>query len=142
MSDQTKTYTNGEVTIVWKPDTCMHSEKCWRGLSDVFNPKARPWINAEGAPTERIIAQIKQCPSGALSHFLNADGPEKLTPEIEPIRIEVRKNASLLIRATTLIVDADGNEVLKEKQVSLCRCGASQNKPFCDGSHRKIGFEG
>lgn len=74
MEDITKTYTNGEVTIVWKPTLCAHSTICWKGatgLIDVFNPSKKPWINAQGADTEKIIEQIKRCPSGALSYFIN-----------------------------------------------------------------------
>lgn len=74
MEDITKTYTNGDITIVWKPKVCIHSTKCWKGkdgLLQVFNPMIRPWINPEGASTERIIQQIKICPSGALSFYEN-----------------------------------------------------------------------
>jgi uncharacterized Fe-S cluster protein YjdI len=67
-------YSNKEITVVWKPKTCIHSSVCWKGLLEVFNPKERPWINVDGATTERIIEQVKKCPSGALSYFLNADG--------------------------------------------------------------------
>jgi uncharacterized Fe-S cluster protein YjdI len=69
----THKYSNGEVTIVWKPAICIHSAKCFKGLPEVFDPKKRPWINAEGATTERIIEQVKICPSGALSFFMNAE---------------------------------------------------------------------
>lgn len=62
-------YTNGEVTIIWKPDVCIHSTLCWKGLIEVFNPKERPWIKPDGATTERIIDQIQKCPSGALSYI-------------------------------------------------------------------------
>jgi uncharacterized Fe-S cluster protein YjdI len=71
-----KHYSNGEVTIVWQPGLCAHSTKCWRGenaLPEVFNPKERPWIKPEGATTERIIEQVKRCPSGALRFFMNED---------------------------------------------------------------------
>ena len=74
MKDITKKYTNGEVTIVWKPAMCIHSTVCWKGangLPQVFKPKESPWITPEGAPTERIIQQVKQCPSGALSFYMN-----------------------------------------------------------------------
>jgi uncharacterized Fe-S cluster protein YjdI len=62
------TYSNGEVTIIWKSGSCIHSRKCWQGLGEVFRPGERPWIKPEGASTQRIIAQVRQCPSGALSY--------------------------------------------------------------------------
>ena len=67
----THKYSNGEVTVIWKPDLCIHSANCWKNLNAVFNPKAKPWINVQGAPTERIIQQVNQCPSGALSYEMN-----------------------------------------------------------------------
>ncbi len=71
MKEVVRHYTNDEITVVWKPGVCIHSKMCWKGLIEVFNPKARPWINMDGASTERIIEQIKKCPSGALSFFVN-----------------------------------------------------------------------
>lgn len=76
MKDITKKYSNGEVTIIWKPAVCIHSTKCWRGpegLPEVFNPAEKPWIKPEGATTERIIQQVKNCPSGALSYEMNSE---------------------------------------------------------------------
>jgi uncharacterized Fe-S cluster protein YjdI len=125
------------------PSTCIHSEKCWRGLSAVFNPKARPWINAEGAPTERIVEQASQCPSGALSTFMNDKGASGMVKEeAGPVKVEVLKNGPVLVHSPCRVINSDGTETIKDKQIALCRCGASQNKPYCDGSHRKIGFEG
>jgi len=62
-----KHYSNDEITVIWKPDVCKHSTLCWRGLLQVFDPRKRPWIDMEGADTGAIIAQVEQCPSGALS---------------------------------------------------------------------------
>ena len=73
MSKETHKYTNNEVTVVWKPKVCIHSTNCWKGLIGVFNPREKPWIKMDGATTERIIDQVKKCPSGALSYFMNAD---------------------------------------------------------------------
>jgi uncharacterized Fe-S cluster protein YjdI len=70
MSESEKAYTNGEITVLWKPDVCVHSGKCVQGLGEVFDVSARPWINMEGGKTERIIQQV-QCPSGALSYIRN-----------------------------------------------------------------------
>ncbi len=74
MSEITKIYSNGEVSIVWKPQTCIHSAVCVRGLPAVFRPQEKPWIETGAASTEALVAQVKQCPSGALSFFMN-DAP-------------------------------------------------------------------
>jgi len=78
MLQKTFKYTNGEVTVVWKPEICQHSTICWNGLIQVFNPNEKPWIKMDGASTERIIEQVKKCPSGALSYFVNAEETEKI----------------------------------------------------------------
>ncbi len=73
MKDITKTYSNGEVTIIWNPSKCTHSAKCFKGLSEVFDPRKRPWITPKNSTTDKIIAQIQNCPSGALRYRMNAD---------------------------------------------------------------------
>ncbi|CAL1518389.1 (4Fe-4S)-binding protein [Chitinophaga sp. MM2321] len=75
MKDITKKYTNGEVTIVWQPVMCIHSEMCFHGLPEVFNPNEKPWINATGSTTKQIVDQVNKCPSGALSYFMNSEKP-------------------------------------------------------------------
>jgi putative redox protein len=69
-------YTNGEITVVWKSEFCQHSTRCFTQLPEVFNPKVRKWVDANGAPSERIIEQVKKCPSGALTFFLNNNNHE------------------------------------------------------------------
>lgn len=148
MAIKTHKYTNGELTILWKPDTCIHSSICWKGLIEVFNPRQKPWVKMEGATTEKIIEQVKKCPSGALSYYLIAEAtteesPDKVVAESANItKIEVSANGPYLIKTECLIVHSDGREETKTGTVALCRCGASENKPYCDGHHRKIGFEG
>ena len=73
MAQTTFKYSNGEVTIVWQPQLCKHSGICARGLPEVFKPKEKPWITPEGSTTEKIISQVKKCPSGALSYFINEE---------------------------------------------------------------------
>lgn len=145
MKSVTKQYSNGEVTIVWKSEMCIHSTICWKkatGLPDVFNPAERPWIKAEGATTDQIISQVDKCPSGALSYFLNTETGKNETDTIsfENI-IEVSAKGPLLVYGNVTIKDKDGTETKKNKVTALCRCGASGNKPYCDGSHTKINFE-
>lgn len=68
-----KEYTNGEVTIIWKPNLCTHAGECVKALPNVYKPKERPWVQAEGADTNALIAQIKKCPSGALTYRMNSE---------------------------------------------------------------------
>jgi uncharacterized Fe-S cluster protein YjdI len=68
-----KRYTNGSVTVIWKPSACIHSGVCFRGLSAVFDPRRKPWIIMENSSTEKIIEQVKKCPSGALSYTMITD---------------------------------------------------------------------
>lgn len=69
-----KEYSNGEVTIVWKPDKCIHSTICFHGLPEVFNPQKRPWIRIDNATTDELVQQVGKCPSGALSIHRNKQG--------------------------------------------------------------------
>jgi len=145
MKDIMKNYSNGEVTIVWKPTTCIHSAICWRGaaaLPEVFNPSERPWIKPEGASTDRIIAQVKQCPSGALSFVMNNEVDKQDVEKVVFPVIEVSENGPLLLRGTCVVKDHTGAETIKENMTAFCRCGNSANKPYCDGNHRKIDFRG
>ena len=66
-------YTNGEVTVVWKPGVCMHSTICWKGLINVFDPRKKPWIKMDEAGSGQIIEKVKKCLSGALSFFMNVE---------------------------------------------------------------------
>src|SRR4051812_20335896 len=112
--DITKKYTNSEVTIVWKPATCIHSTLCWKntGLPEVFDPRAKPWIKPEGASSEKIVEQIKKCPSGALSYYYNStmQGHASVTSET---KIEAVVNGPLLVYGNVHIKDPKGNEIKK-----------------------------
>ncbi|MCZ4242407.1 (4Fe-4S)-binding protein [Pedobacter punctiformis] len=144
MKDITKKYTNGEVTIVWKPTICIHSTLCWNnntGLPEVFNPKVRPWIKPENAITEKIVEHVKKCPSGALSFYYNDEEQKPVETTTENI-VETLPNGPLMVYGNLVVKDSDGNKTHKNKVTAFCRCGASNNKPYCDGSHVKIGFKG
>ncbi|MDR3717039.1 MAG: (4Fe-4S)-binding protein [Puia sp.] len=77
MSQKTFHYTRDGVTVVWKPEVCIHSAICFHGLPEVFDPRRRPWIDMNQAPTDRIIAQVEKCPSGALSYYFGEPEMEK-----------------------------------------------------------------
>lgn len=140
MKEITKRYNNGEVTVVWQPHMCIHSAICFRGLPEVFDPRKRPWVTPEGSTSDQIVAQVSKCPSGALSIEKNqTNNMEAKTNENEVnIKVHVMSKGPLIVKGNCTVVDENGNETLKEGQVALCRCGASANKPYCDGSHRKV----
>lgn len=130
-----KKYINGDLTVVWKPDMCIHSAICFRGLPTVFNPSVRPWVNAMAAEPEKIIEQIKKCPSGALSFEINKANSTMENNENQT-QIKVQDKGPYLVKGKFMFIDKDGKEELKEGNIALCRCGASKNKPFCDGGHK------
>ncbi len=135
-----KEYSNGEVVVIWQPDKCIHSAKCFIGLPQVFDPKARPWVNAAGAGTEEIIRQVRICPSGALSYRMEAsvtpvaEAPSAAAPATV---IEILDRGPLLVSGSCILKRPDGTVEEINGSAALCRCGHSANKPFCDGSHRK-----
>lgn len=141
MKDILKKYSNGEVTIVWRPNLCIHSGFCFHGLPQVFMPNKRPWVNANGATTEQIIAQVRECPSGALSFYMNDDEKEIPEPNAE-VTIEVIPDGPLLVHGNLHITLANGSTELREDTTAFCRCGASHSKPYCDGAHLAIKFKG
>ena len=137
--DITKKYKRGNFTINWKPGKCIHSGVCVQELPGVYDPKSRPWIKPENASVEELKNQIDKCPSGALSYDTEDDSDDKSASRIE---VELMKNGPLLVKGSLAIKSPDGSVVTKEKMAAFCRCGSSNNKPYCDGQHNKIGFEG
>ncbi len=135
-----KEYSNEDLTVIWKPNTCIHAKKCWKGLIQVFNPQNRPWINMSGASSERIKKQVEACPSGALSYVSKTtDGKASAHTET---KVEALEDGPLLIYGTLHITNPDGTTEKKNKTTAFCRCGASHNKPYCDGTHVKVEFKG
>jgi len=145
MKDITKKYSNGEITIVWKPSACIHSTNCWKGekgLLSVFNPAKKPWITPEGASSDEIIERVNHCPSGALSYFYNEKEKEEQSEIISENIVEIRPAGPLMVYGNILVKDAQGNETRRNQVTAFCRCGASGNKPYCDGTHVIIDFKG
>ncbi len=130
-----KEYTNDEITVYWDPDKCIHSRKCVTGLPQVFDRSKRPWINMKGASSEEIMKVIDKCPSGALS-YKKTEAVQSPTAEIR-----VTKNGPLLVKGGCTLIDRDDKEIAGCGPYALCRCGGSKKKPFCDGTHIKIGFD-
>jgi CDGSH-type Zn-finger protein/uncharacterized Fe-S cluster protein YjdI len=124
-----------KVVIRFDGAKCVHSRNCVLGRPDVFVPNAKgAWIHPDRAAPEEIAALVASCPSGALTYERLDGGSDEAPPRVNTVR--VRENGPLAFHAPLRIGGADGGGV----RATLCRCGASKRKPFCDGSHAAAGF--
>jgi len=140
MAEKTIKYKNEELTVYWKPEVCIHSAKCVSGLPSVFDVKKKPWVDINAASVNEIMKTIDTCPSQALSYSKVGDIIETGTDKA--LELSVMKNGPLLVSGLFCVKDADGNIIKEGEKAAICRCGGSANKPFCDGQHKNIGFEG
>ncbi|MDN3644097.1 (4Fe-4S)-binding protein [Lutimonas halocynthiae] len=134
-----KKYKKEDLTILWEPKKCIHAAICVKELPEVYDPNDKPWIKPENAPAANLKKQIDLCPSGALSYEENESSIKKTNMATE---VELMKNGPLLVKGNIELKSHDGSVVTKEKMTAFCRCGASSNKPYCDGKHKQAGFEG
>ena len=134
-----RVYRNERIAVHWNPSRCIHSERCSRGLPQVFQRDARPWVRVDEATPDEIAAVVARCPSGAL-HVERLDGEASEEPT-QPTLVEPQSNGPLYVSGRVRILDAKGVVIREDTRVALCRCGHSRNKPFCDGSHETVGFQ-
>ncbi len=138
MSRQIRNYTGANINVTYDAERCIHAAECLRRLPAVFDTSKRPWVQPDNESADNVAATILACPSGAL-HFERKDGGEA-----EPIpahnTIRLTRNGPLYVRGDFTIVNSKGETVAHDTRATLCRCGGSANKPFCDNTHRKIGF--
>ena len=139
MSDTVRLYVGKDNAIAYDTERCIHAAECTRGLPAVFDNSRRPWIQADAASTNAIAAVIARCPSGAL-HFIRRDGGD---PETRPDHdsVTVTPGGPLYLRGLVRLLKTDGNVIVEDTRLALCRCGQSHNKPFCDNSHLGVAFD-
>jgi CDGSH-type Zn-finger protein len=135
--DKLRNHAGKDITIHYKLGVCSHDESCVKGLPAVFDRNRKPWINPDGASVGEIISIIEKCPSGALSYTIGSKRYQDL--DREPM-IEVAENGPLKVVGGILLKDDINSKPECHEHYCLCRCGASKNKPFCDGTHSDIGF--
>lgn len=134
---EVKQYWSDEIVVTYDAARCIHAAECLRGLPQVFDTGKRPWIQPTNATADQVAEVVMRCPSGAL-HFERKDGgPAEPVPAENSV--QVRANGPLYLRGDVAVTLPDGS-VLKDTRATLCRCGASRHKPFCDNSHRETGF--
>lgn len=116
---------------------CSHAGVCTDNLPGVFRLGQEPWVEADGAEAAAIVALVARCPSGALSCTVDNPTPPA---EPQPQLVTVSKNGPYLVSGSLPLI-ADGAQPYRPGRYALCRCGASKNKPFCDGTHWAMAFD-
>ena len=136
--DRREAYVGKDITIFDNRALCAHAAHCTEQLPSVFRYGSEPWIDPDGASVPDIIALIRKCPSGALSYAI--DGIEGAPPPRAPM-VTVAANGPYEITGGIELMGVERGEGASSEHYTLCRCGASKNKPFCDGSHWSVGFK-
>jgi CDGSH-type Zn-finger protein/uncharacterized Fe-S cluster protein YjdI len=123
------------ILLQFEAKRCIHARHCVLETPEVFLANVKgPWIHPDEAPIDRLVHVARTCPSGAITYERLDGGDNEEAPPVNLVR--VRERGPLAIHADLHI---DGQR--PAYRATLCRCGASKNKPFCDGSHATIGFD-
>ncbi len=135
-------YPGAALTVTYDAGLCIHAGECVRGLPQVFDPQEKPWVKPDAASAEEIATVVARCPSGALAiaQPAAATATAGAAAAPAPVVATVVANGPLLLKGELEVLDADGNVLKRDAKAALCRCGASANRPFCDGSHKSCGF--
>lgn len=159
-----KRYKNNDITVYWKPSACVHASYCYRELIEVFDPSRRPWIDMNGSDTDKIIEIVNLCPTDALTWKWNDEArndavgkdqvnhikfrrpdlmeTKEIIEEAEPVSVKIMVDGPIVLKGNFSIAYSDVSKDVQDGIISICRCGESDHQPFCDGRHRKIGFNG
>ncbi|GHP00569.1 hypothetical protein KSF_106160 [Reticulibacter mediterranei] len=143
--DQRDTYVGTAITVLDNRGICAHSGFCTDRLNTVFHVGEEPFATPNGARMDEVIRAVRACPSGALSYALGGIEIRDGVDQARPPSIEVSKDGPYRVTGRIALKDWRGNEELRNTGVSwehysLCRCGHSQNKPFCSGMHWSVNF--
>ncbi|MEO8202626.1 MAG: CDGSH iron-sulfur domain-containing protein [Betaproteobacteria bacterium] len=138
-TDKRDSYAGKGIVIHDNRSICAHAGRCTDGLGTVFKYKSEPWIDPAGGGVEAIVDTVRSCPSGALSYTL--DGVEGPDDASEP-SITVSKDGPYEVAGAVQLPGVQWAKGAASGRFTLCRCGASRNKPFCDGTHWSVGFKG
>ena len=133
-----KVYQGKDVEVSFDLDICVHIAECLRGQRQVFQLNRRPWILPDAASADEVSDVVQRCPSGALLYRRLDGGPQE-DPD-GPTTITAIRDGPLLVSGKVEVRHEDGT-VETLPRATLCRCGESKHKPFCDNQHIAARFE-
>jgi CDGSH-type Zn-finger protein/uncharacterized Fe-S cluster protein YjdI len=136
MKSRISTYRGAAIEVTYDLARCIHVSDCIRSLPGVFDPSGSPWVRIEGAPAAEVAETVMLCPTGALKFKRLDGGPGEEPAAVNTVRIAPR--GPLYLRGRIRILSEEAP--VEDSRAALCRCGASKNKPFCDGRHERTGF--
>ena len=135
--DKRENYEGDGIVVHDNRGVCAHAGRCTDGLPSVFRLREEPFVDAKAASAEEIAATIGKCPSGALSY--STGGTEHSERGGEPSAAFAPNGPYVFTGGADL--DAELGEGATSDHFTLCRCGASANKPFCSGAHWNVQFD-
>jgi uncharacterized Fe-S cluster protein YjdI/CDGSH-type Zn-finger protein len=151
-------YLGDGIVVHWDSELCEHSANCVRGLPAVFDTERKPWIDVSGASADDIASAVDRCPSRALTYSRTDGGPlgpngvtaapegavrvaSAAAAEDGVKTVTPRLNGPLVVTGTITLTAPDGATTEHTGRTFLCRCGGSSDKPLCDGTHKRNGFQ-
>lgn len=142
IKNKRRDYVGKEITIHDNRRICSHAKECVNNLPSVFKLGSKPWIDSDGSKVQDIINTVRKCPSGALSYSIGDIEYRDPKEQRDPI-VTVLKNGPYYITGGIDLIgeNIEFGEGASKEHYTLCRCGASENKPFCDGTHGIINFK-
>ena len=142
IKNKRRNYVGKEITIHDNRRICSHAKECVNNLPSVFKLGSKPWIDSDGSKVQDIINTVRKCPSGALSYSIGDIEYRDPKEQRDPI-VTVLKNGPYYITGGIDLIgeNIEFGEGASKEHYTLCRCGASENKPFCDGTHGIINFK-
>ncbi|HEX7168571.1 MAG TPA: (4Fe-4S)-binding protein [Acidimicrobiales bacterium] len=137
----TRAYENADIRVLWDSTRCIHVGHCLRALPTVFDTRRRPWVDLTGGDPADVARAVETCPTGAL-RYESTGGSVPDEVAAETTTIELQPNGPLYVRGRVRVTEPRGHVIAEETRLALCRCGESRNRPFCDNTHRDVGFVG
>ncbi|GAA0254120.1 CDGSH iron-sulfur domain-containing protein [Haladaptatus pallidirubidus] len=135
MEEDLHEYHGKDIEVSYDHNRCIHVRECAEGLSGVFNPSQRPWIDADNADAGEVARVIERCPTGALHYERTDDGVPEHIPSTNTVTTTA--NGPLYLHGD-IVIRSNDEVVLEDTRVGLCRCGHTMNELLCDNSHTRV----